>query len=117
MKLQSNKISFRLTKAAKESLLSIGRYTAEQWGNAQRNKYLQDLDDHFNLLTKFPKKGRLRNEIMQDLRSTRVKYHHIFYLLHEHEIVIVDILHKRMDPLQHLCDAELDKLESSNFDA
>ncbi|MDJ0621051.1 MAG: type II toxin-antitoxin system RelE/ParE family toxin [Calothrix sp. MO_192.B10] len=42
--------AFRLTKLAKQDLLSIGRYTQKTWGSEQRNRYLTMLDDCFRLL-------------------------------------------------------------------
>lgn len=93
---------FHLTHAAKASLRSIGRYTEAKWGKTQRNTYLYALDNCFHTIAQFPMKGRARDELFASLRSYHEGKHVIFYLPHREDIIIVDILHERMDPSLHL---------------
>lgn len=88
---------FRLTPAALESLRGIGRYTKEKWGAAQRDLYLRALDVRFHDLAENPEKGKIREELAQGLRSFPEGRHVIYYLVAKRYIVIVDILHERMD--------------------
>jgi toxin ParE1/3/4 len=89
---------FVLTKAAKEDLKSIGRYTAETWGRAQRNRYLALLDTSMHDLADNPGLGRDCSEIRTGYRRYRVGKHILFYRqLDPDRIEIVRILHERMD--------------------
>ena len=49
---------FLLTTAARQDLVSIGRFTVGRWGRQQRNAYLKQLDDAFRLLSSQPEMGR-----------------------------------------------------------
>lgn len=89
---------FRLTLAALSSLESIGNYTEATWGVKQRDTYLSALDKRFHDLARSPSVGRTRDELGSGLRSFQQGKHIIFYRSLRHEIVIVDILHERMDP-------------------
>ena len=60
---------FRLTRQALLSLQAIGRYTENNWGKAQRDIYLKNLDMRFYDLARFPEKGKQRNEISSGLLS------------------------------------------------
>ena len=93
---------FRLTPLALASFKSIGRYTGQIWGKAQRDKYLRALDRRFHDLAKSPGKGRARDELWKGLRSHREGKHVIYYFVEKKEIVIADILHERMEPSLHL---------------
>jgi toxin ParE1/3/4 len=89
---------FVLTKAAKEDLKSIGRYTAETWGREQRNRYLALLDTSMHDLADNPGLGRDCSEIRTGYRRYRVGKHILFYRqLDPDRIEIVRILHERMD--------------------
>lgn len=83
-------------------MAAIGRYTQQQWGKQQRKRYLQALDKQFHALAKTPGKGHKRDDIAAGLRSFPQGEHIIFYLRRSKDIVIVDILHRRMDPLHHI---------------
>ena len=91
---------FHLTPNAKASLKAIGRYTELRWGKAQRNRYLHALDKQFHALAKSPLKGRTRDDVAPGLRSFLEGSHIIFYVPRRKDIVIIDVLHQRMDPLR-----------------
>jgi len=93
---------FQLTPDAKASMLQIARYTQRTWGVEQRNSYLKWLDDCFHALADAPMQGKARTEIHHALRSYPVGKHIVFYMSKEDCLVIVDVLHARMDPLRHL---------------
>jgi toxin ParE1/3/4 len=93
--------TFRLTHAAKQDLLSIGRYTQKTWGIEQRNRYLAMLDGCFHLLAQEPQKGRACDEIRPGYRKYHAGRHLIFYREAERQIEIIRILHDRMDIESH----------------
>ena len=93
---------FHLTPTAHASLASIGRYTEETWGRRQRDAYLGALDARFRELADAPLQGSARDDLGADLRSFPEGKHVIYYLPRTQDIVIVDVLHVRMDPALHV---------------
>jgi len=94
--------SFILTQKAREDLLSIGRYTRQQWGKAQQIRYLTQLDSAFHDLADKPDIGRTCDDIREGYFKYGVGKHVIFYRHTKGQIEIVRILHGRMDIEQHL---------------
>lgn len=94
--------SFILTQKARDDLLSIGRYTRKQWGKAQQIRYLMQLDSAFQDLADKPDIGRACDDIREGYFKYGVGKHVIFYRHTRGQIVIVRILHGRMDIEQHL---------------
>lgn len=94
---------FVLTKAAKDDLKSIGRYTQNTWGIEQRNRYLTLLDKSFHDLADNPLMGRNCSAIRPDYRKHQVGKHLVFYRQSACDLIeIVRILHERMDVEAHL---------------
>lgn len=90
-------MSFQLTKAATGDLKSIARFTQEKWGKAQRKLYLKQLDEGFKLLEREPGIGKRCDEIREGYRKFPLGSHIVFYRIHDSQLEIVRILHKRMD--------------------
>lgn len=89
---------FVLTRAALDDLRQIGRFTAQQWGIDQRNRYLRQLDAAFHALGENPDLGNACDDIRSGYRKLPQGSHMIFYTQQAGvEIRIVRILHKRMD--------------------
>jgi len=94
--------AFKLTPDAKASLSNIATYTQKTWGKKQRNAYIKQLDDSFHTLARNPRMGKERPEIHPKLLSYDVEKHAVFYIKKPQFIVIVNILHQRMDYIQHI---------------
>jgi len=93
---------FQLSKAAKNDLRSIAIFTGNRWGKAQRNLYIKQLDDAFLLLAQNPEAGSSCDEIREGYRKYLQGSHVIFYKrTSPSEILVVRILHKRMDYTSH----------------
>lgn len=89
---------FELTRKAKSDLVDIAKYTEKEWGKAQRNLYIKQLDDSFHLLAKNLKAGRDCSYIKKGYRKFPQGSHIIFYTsVEKSKIRIVRILHKNMD--------------------
>lgn len=95
---------FYLTQAAKADLKEIGRYTKQQWGNAQRDKYLAVLDDCFHLLAAHPLRGTDCSYIRDGYRKYGAGSHVVFYRQTDTAVEIVRILHGSMDTERRLLD-------------
>lgn len=84
-------------------MISIGRYTREQWGKTQQIHYLSQLDAAFHDLAEKPEIGRACNDIRAGYYKFGVGKHLIFYRhIVKDQIEIVRILHSRMDIERHL---------------
>lgn len=89
---------FTLTRMAKADLRGIAIYTEDQWGIEQRNRYIKQFDDTFQLLAASPALGRTCDEILPGYRKFHQGSHLIFYRGGERSVIeIVRILHKSMD--------------------
>lgn len=94
---------FRLTTAALFDLKAIGIHTEQEWGRAQRNRYLRQFDDCFRQLAHKPALGRTCDEVRPGFRKIPVGRHLVFYRADQKAgVLIVRILHQRMDADRHL---------------
>jgi toxin ParE1/3/4 len=89
--------TFQLSEKAMDDLRAIARYTQEKWGRDQRNKYLYMLDAGFNAIAQQPEIGIACDYIRIGYRKHPVGRHLIFYRQSGDRIIIVRILHERMD--------------------
>lgn len=95
-------ISFRLTPDAKSDLIEIRRYTLQQWGATQSEKYLSELRHRIRLLAENPYLGMSRPEVSKDVLSFPHASHIIYYLVSKDQLIVFGVLHKRMVPTHHL---------------
>ena len=95
--------SFKVTRKAREDLISIGQYTENEWGKPQRNSYLKQLDACFTQIAEAPEIGINCDFIKAGYRKFPQGSHLIFYRLDsESTVEIIRILHKRMDVISKL---------------
>ncbi len=92
----------RISEPARRDLKQLGDYTQREWGAAQKRKYLGQIKDGFRALRDTPGMGAPRDEIATGLRAHPVRRHVIFYRDSEGELLIVRVLHERMDLPVHL---------------
>jgi len=89
---------FALTNKAKADLHTIAIFTQERWGVKQRNLYIKQLDDAFQMLAKSPELGKSCNEIMPGYKKFPQGSHIVFYRDGStSKIEVIRILHKSMD--------------------
>jgi len=91
------KPSFRLTPRAYDDLKNIARYTREQWGESQREKYMRALDERFQWLAEHPRSGKRRPDIAEGYYCFLQGSHLIFYLIGTDAIDIIGVPHRHMD--------------------
>lgn len=96
----------KISKPAEIDIKDISLYTLKQWGKAHKTAYLGlfknlflDLSYHAESIQPLIKD---RTEIYAGLLSYRINQHVVFFRNTKHEILIVRILHTRMDPEKHL---------------
>lgn len=95
-------LGYRLTPAADQDIVEIWQYTAETWGVAQANKYLDQIERCLKGLVENPALRKSRDEIRKGYRSLHCEQHLIFYRERsKKQIEVVRLLHERMDHQAH----------------
>jgi toxin ParE1/3/4 len=87
---------------AREDISGIATYTFETWGEPQMARYVDGLHARFKEVARFPHLGRPRDELAPGYRSIVQGSHVVFYRTTDRDLIIVRILHGRMDPDRHL---------------
>jgi toxin ParE1/3/4 len=94
---------FRVSKLANEDLYQIGKYTEDEWGIEQRNRYLDDIEKRFHELANNPNypTSKNRSEIRKGCFSLLVNEHVIVYRKFNYGVRIVRVLGQSMDIKQY----------------
>lgn len=92
----------RVSKAAQQDILNIGRYTQREWGADQRRKYLSGMEQRFQALADSPFLAAERKEFEPPVRVFPYEKHLIVYHIVETGILVLRILHESMDVPAHL---------------
>lgn len=91
-----------LSRKAQADLDDIRDYSVEQFGPRRALAYLDAVEHAFRRILSFPEIGVIRADVRERLRSLPVGEHRIFYVSEAGRVLIVRILHKRMDVERHL---------------
>lgn len=86
-----------VTQGARKNLQHIGRYTRQHWGPDQRERYLRNLEQAMERIRGFPDLGRVRDEVGVGVRSYVCADHVIYYRVDADTVIVLRILHVRMD--------------------
>ena len=92
----------RLTPAALRDLEGIWRYTAQQWGDSQAARYLDLLNDAFLAIAQSPRSAPGCEHIRAGYRRQLVEHHAVYFRLEAGTVIVVRVLHERMDAQRHL---------------
>jgi toxin ParE1/3/4 len=87
---------------ARDDLLEIWLYTAEEWGAEQADRYLDLIQAGFDRLRENPFLGIDYGSIRAGYRRLMVERHRIFYTVTAERIEIVRVLHERMNMTKQL---------------
>ena len=93
---------FTLRPKAIADLEGIWDYTVETWGEEQAERYLRLIDQSFRKVADNPGLGRPCDAIRKAYWKYSVGRHVIFYQTVDAGVVVVRILHDRMDVDRHL---------------
>jgi toxin ParE1/3/4 len=77
-------------------------YTAQQWGSAQGESYSEEIDRALAELGEHPHVGRPRDDVRPGLRSLRVEQHVIYYRVDADSVIVLRVLHRKMDAIHHI---------------
>lgn len=82
---------------AEQDLVNIWLYTWHEWGEAQADAYLDELERAMQLLVEQPSLGRLREAFTPAVRILNHAHHMLVYQIIQGGIRIIRVLHKNMD--------------------
>ena len=95
---------YKLSKAAANDIEEILTRSTLDFGVARTEIYYQSLTQCLELLGNNPEMGSAVDDIRRGYRCFLHESHVIFYKQREKDILIIRILHKRMDANQNLQD-------------
>jgi toxin ParE1/3/4 len=87
---------------AESDLVDIWRYTFEEWGETQADKYLDELDSRIRKLADNPEWGKRCDHVRNGYRVLFAGSHAVYYTVTVDIVYIIRVLHGRMDPDRHL---------------
>lgn len=96
-----------LTRCAQDDLELVWGWTAERFGVAQADRYLDRLYDAIRRCAIAPQAGRALDDVRAGYRAVVVGSHLVVYTSDEHGVVVRRVLHGRMDLDEHLDDDDL----------
>ena len=94
--------SYQLTEAAQEDVDGIYEYSILTFGLPQARSYVNGLHDLFGHLAVNPRLGRDFSHVKPDIRRFEYQSHCVYYQITSYGILVMRVLHRRMDAGQHL---------------
>jgi toxin ParE1/3/4 len=95
-----------LTEIARADLKSIRRYSIRTWGQDRTSQYMTAIRDTLKGLVRGTVLTRNRDELRPGLQMVTSGRHCIFFEANESLVLVVRVLHDRMDYRRHLEDSE-----------
>lgn len=89
--------ALRFTPQARADIAAVGRYSRKTWGAAKGREYSVALAERLMRLRTRPSVGRARPDIDPLVRGLRSNRHIVFYDVLPDTVVILRVLHERMD--------------------
>lgn len=84
--------------SAEADLDEIAIYTKQQWGREQARDYLASLRAEMEGLARFPRRHPRYKSLFGEFHRAPSGDHRIYYRLEDETVIIVRVLHSRMDP-------------------
>ena len=91
-----------ISERAEADLREIWRWSYDQFGEAQADRYLDELDDGLLKCGAEPEDGKQRDTVRPGYCSRLVRRHIVFYTFTDDEVLIQRVLHGSMDPTRHV---------------
>ncbi len=95
-------MKYQLTEEAATDVEEILRYSENRFGITQTEHYFEALKRCIELLADNPNIGHSAEDILPEYLRFPYESHIIFYKKLSTSILVVRILHERMDPILHL---------------
>lgn len=94
--------SLEYTQTAESDLADIVRTTITKWGIDQAGGYIDGLERLTRRLIEHPALGASREDLPGCPRAFPYQSHILYYLVEPERLVVLRVLHKRMDAGMHL---------------
>lgn len=91
-----------LTADAERDLIGIYLYGVEKFGVSQANHYMASLNEKMEIAAENPSFGADYSFVYEGLRRYESISHAIYYRATTRGILVLRVLHGRMDPGRHL---------------
>jgi toxin ParE1/3/4 len=91
-----------LTEIARADLASIQRFSTRSWGRDQTSRYIDTLRDTMKGLVRGTVITRARDDLRPGVLMATSGRHSIFFEADDSRILVVRVLHDRMDCRRHL---------------
>jgi len=91
-----------ISERAEADLREIWRWSCDQFGATQADRYLDELDEGLQNCGAEPESGKQRSAVRPDYWSMLVRRHVAFYTFTDEEVLIQRALHGSMDPPRHI---------------
>lgn len=95
-------VDVQLRPEAEADIESIADYTINRWGPEQAKSYVAALRADIASLAEFSERYPIHEQTGLGLRRMGSGHHLVFYLVGEHAIEVVRVLHERRDPTREL---------------
>ena len=93
---------FHLTNRAVADLSDIADFTIQTFGIERARFYRDGLNNCFEILAENPQLGRSAAELAPNLKRFEYQSHVVFYVPKNTGILVVRILHQRMDFMRYI---------------
>jgi len=87
---------------AEDDLIDLWIYGCQKWGINQADRYLDSIENKLGSLCEFPEKHSLRKMFKPPVRICPHISHIIIYTIEKDSILVVRVLHKSMEVINHL---------------
>ncbi len=91
-----------ISERAEADLRAIWLYSFDNWGEAQADRYLDELDAGMRKCGVEPEGGKQQEAVRSGYWSSLVRKHVVFYTFTDQEVRIQRVLHGSMDPPRHI---------------
>ncbi len=91
-----------LTVEAREDYHDLTLYGLHIWGTSVAERYHADIARVLDSLGRFPRMGRRKEGLTDEIRTIAVGQHVIYYRIDPDAVRVLRILHSRMDATHHL---------------
>jgi toxin ParE1/3/4 len=93
---------YRLSPLAFEDIKGIFKYTLNTHGRRQAQEYRDGLKKCCQMLGLHKTAGESADDLGHGLRSFAYRSHTLYYLVRDHDVLIIRVLHQSMDARKHL---------------
>lgn len=95
-------MQWELTAKAEDDLDVIYDYSFNKWGLTQAEKYIREIHQKIQTIAAEPNLGRRIDIVKKGYRKVHINRHFILYKQTHPKIIIIRILHEKMDLRRHV---------------